>query len=97
MSSKKPVYFGKDVVNENLIGYTYDGYFPMKLMLRFKYWFQSGVAEWWENYFKWVYKIKSEVEVKSRFSATNISSTTNSKTYIYILSIIPGVGFLLSF
>lgn len=95
-SLKRPVYFGKDVVNENLLGYSYYGYFPTNIMRRVKYSFQSGITEWWQNFFKFVIKLKSEKEGKSIIKSKKINLDTNSKAGIYILSMIPGVGLLLS-
>ncbi len=96
MSLQSPVYFGKDIVNENLEGYKYYGYFPTSLMLRVKYSFQNGVVEWWENYFKWIVKLKTELEYKNFISAKNGTYKSSSKAGIYVLSLIPGTGLLLS-
>ncbi len=93
---KKPAYLGQDVLNENLLGYKYYGYFPQNIMRRVKYYFQTGIVNWWGKYFKWVVALKTEREYQTIVIGQNITNTANSKAGIYILSVIPGIGLLLS-
>ncbi len=41
---KKPVYFGRDIINENLEGYMYFGSFPTKVIWNSKYNFETGIV-----------------------------------------------------
>ncbi len=99
--AKQPVFFGKDIIAENLMGYTYYGYFPQKVLLRIKFSFNSGIVEWWQNYIKWLVVLKTKKEydlgnLTEYYRLINGTSTNNGTSGVFILSMIPGFGLLLS-
>ncbi len=89
---EKPAYYVKDVINENIMGYKYWGYFHSSVMLKPRYFFQSGISEWWEKFFKWSLMIKANLE---RQTPSN-RLTKQSGTLILNLFMIPLFGLLLS-
>ncbi len=94
----KPTFFGKVIINENFSGYVFFGYFPTRLLLKPKYYFENGIIEWWSKYFKWALMMKTRADEiktlnlqnKTEIVANNISSG------VYVLSTIPMMGFLVS-
>lgn len=48
---KPPVFFGRDVIIETLWGYKYEGYFPTNVFHKGRYLSQTGIVEWWQQYF----------------------------------------------
>ncbi len=96
----KAVYYGKDIITETLGGYKYFGYFPTALLQKSKYYFQSGISEWWQAYFDWSIKIKTHVQ-QSRAMEKNYEEVENrlkSKDFgqIFSLCILPFIGLTLS-
>lgn len=51
--NQKPVYFGKDIIHEIFYGYRYYGNYPTNVLLRSRYYFETGIIEWWQKYFRW--------------------------------------------
>ncbi len=100
-AAKQPVFFGKDVINENLYGFKYFGYFPQTLLLNTKFSFNSGIIEWWKKYLKWFLGLKTNQDIAARnlteLSGLSNSAKTNDKASgVYILSLIPGIGLMVS-
>lgn len=67
-SRKLPVFLGKDIINEQLCGYMYMGYFPQSILLRFRVSFRSGFIAWWKNHVKWflILKTRNDPFLESR-------------------------------
>ncbi len=98
-ATNKPAFFGKDVLNEILYGYKYFGFFPSSIMTRVKNSFQSGIIEWWQKYFKWVIRIKTQTQerkIKHGTSTKAFVISPNSQTGVYILCLIPCFGLILA-
>ncbi len=89
---EKAVYYVKDVINENIMAYRYWGFFHTSVMLKPRYFLQSGVSEWWQKFFKWSLMVKANLEKHTQSSRL----TKQSVTAILNLFIIPLVGLLLS-
>ncbi len=100
LAKKKPVYFGKEVISENLGGYRFSGYFPTYVFRRSKHYFQSGIAEWWTKYFKWVVMVKTRAaEIKLMLSKGENDTTSHqvaSGGNAYALVCIPLSGLIIS-
>ncbi len=98
--AKKPVYFGKDVIHEDVMMYKYYGYWPTNLKLKPSYLFNTGIIEWWQKYFKcyWVLRTRAAIVTNETGSRIGDFSTCDerSKTGIYVLSFIPYIGLVLS-
>ncbi len=99
----KQAYYGKDIINEFSTGYKYHGYFPTQTLLKSRYYFQAGILEWWQKYFRRCLRMITEFgmkEITSRRSKYNDSNTWpenhSNHSSVYALGIIPLVGFLLS-
>lgn len=97
---KKPAYFGKNLIQETLMGYKFRGYFPPNIFKRCKSYFQAGIVEWWQKYFRWSLMIKSRVEEMKNMSRNDNNGTlwneVKGKGGIYALSCIPVFGFTLA-
>ncbi len=59
-AKNKPVYFGKDVITNTFVGFSYLGQPPMGTMSKFRYIFQTGIQEWWRTFLDWEAAIKTE-------------------------------------
>lgn len=92
--TNKPVYLGMDIVNENLNGYKYFGYFSTKVIMRSKHFFQSGILEWWQKFFNWYLIIKTRSD-RIRVEQ-NAKHEGQSQEGIYLIFLIPVTGLLLS-
>lgn len=97
---KRPVYFGKDIINENLGAYQYFGHFPTYVLMRSRYCFQGGIVEWWMKFFKWSIRVKAEAfEIKLRLMEMEnitLSEHLSDKNNVYALCCIPLVGLAFS-
>lgn len=51
-AANKPAFYGKDIINENVVGYNYRGYFLKLVLQRIKNSFTSGIIIWWQKYLK---------------------------------------------
>ncbi len=100
-AAKQPVFFGKDIISENLFGYTYYGYFPPHILLKIRFSYSSGLVEWWRSYIKWFLVLKAY----NNFATGNVTGydglengevKNGSGSKVYILCIIPGFGLLIS-
>ncbi len=92
-AKNKPVYVGKDIISESMAGYDVAGHLPDYTFLKFNYYFQSGIQDWWQRYLSWY------IPIKTRFnstSLTNQTNLTNNPTQTYSLCLIPLVGFVVS-
>lgn len=56
-------YLGKEIFNENLLGYKYWGYFPARILQMSKFYFQSGIQEWWQMYIQWFLTYRFETKI----------------------------------
>ncbi len=96
----KPSFFGKDKILERFWGYTYAGYFPSHIILRARHLFGTGVIEWWQKYAEYSVVLKTNVNantlIPKTFNKTDTSEIGRGKTVLVILSLIPGVGLLIS-
>lgn len=94
----KPTYFEKDIIHETLEGYHYYGLFPEQFILRPKYFFQTGILEWWRKYFDWAIVLKTHINANRNVKkhGSVIQNDDKVKTQILVLSFAPGIGFLLS-
>lgn len=97
---EKPVYFGKDIIDESILGYRYFGLFPTKLIWNSNYYFQAGFTNWWQDYIKWAIqsKTKSEVLKNERINIENrtLSNENPNQSGVYVLACIPAFGLLVS-
>lgn len=97
---QKPAYFGQDVVIETIWGYKYIGYLPTNIILKGRYLLQTGIVEWWQQYFDFSIVLKTTTHfidsVFATIKSTEKFQSTNGKTTIAILLLIPGCGLLLS-
>lgn len=96
---KKPTYYGKDIMNQKLTGYTFFGYFPTRLLLKPMYYFESGVTEWWDKYFKWALMMKTRTEEVNMLARKNqtVAWENDNRSDIYIICLIPLFGLSMSF
>lgn len=97
--NKKPAYLGKDIIIENWQGFNYFGYFPVKILLRFRHYFQSGIVGWWGKHVKWVLMMRTRAEEMRTLSELSIEehiSLNGMHGQIYALCFVPLVGFLIS-
>ncbi len=96
----KPSFFGKDKILEKFWGYKFLGYFPSNIIFRARYLFETGVFEWWQKFaeFTLVLKTKLHVEnlVPKAYNRNGTSESEGGKIAVVILSLIPGVGLLIS-
>ncbi len=97
----KPSYYVKDKILEKFWGYKFVGYFPPKIILRAKYLFGTGIIEWWQKHVEYSFMLKTNANTNKSMLITDnkigIIEKGDSKTAVVILSLIPGVGFLISF
>ncbi len=97
---KKAVFFGKDLIYENLQGYIYSGLFPNKLIWKSKYYFQTGILNWWQTYFKWCIFIKTKTEemklALERQQNNDVSDTDPNSATVYVIACIEMFELLLS-
>ncbi len=95
---KKPVYLGKDIVSETFGGYKYFGYFPKLDYFRARYYFQSGITNWWETYFKWAIVLKTRSEGRKLLWVRRHSKTFPNQNKDHgatlALYVIPLTGYL---
>ncbi len=101
-AAKQPVFFGRDIIIGNLMGYNFKGYFPEQILLRIRSTFNSGIVEWWQKYVKWfvVLKTKKDYDTGNLTEFQRLTNRTidgTSKSGVYVLCLIPGFGLLLSF
>ncbi len=93
-TQKKPSYSGKDILMENTHGFQTYGYFPPNLKLRLHHGNQLEIVEWWQKYIKWYLVLRNELKVNGM---SNHSITMEeTKSGVYVLSIIPAAGLLLA-
>ncbi len=96
----KPSFYVKEKILEQFWGYEFSRYFPTKLLSRVRYVFESGLFEWWQKYFYYSLVLKSnqyaEKIIPKIANQTVTSENGKTKTAVTILSLIPGVGFLIS-
>ncbi len=96
----KPSFFVNDKIHENFWGYEFVRYFPTNLLFRVRYLFDSGVFEWWQRYFYYSLVLKSNHHAGKTIpkiaNQTVTSENGKTKTAVTILSLIPGVGLLIS-
>jgi len=95
-SAEKPVYFGKDVIMETFSGYTYLGHFPQSVLLRLRYSVNMGVITWWQNYINWFLLLKTHNDYGKESNLNRTITAEDSSSGVYILSLIPGFGLILS-
>ncbi len=96
----KPSFFGKDKILEKFWGYTFVGYFPPSIILRARYLYEAGVFGWWQKHAEYSLILKTNIYVNQilpkTFNQTNTRVQSGSKTAVIILTLIPGVGLLIS-
>lgn len=46
---KNPNFLGKDNIFENLFEFKYFGHFPTRVLVGSRYYFQSGIIDWWQS------------------------------------------------
>ncbi len=92
-TTKKPVYIGKDILSETYDGYSFQGYFPSSTLLRPKYYFQSGIQEWWQKHFSWSIILDTNIKLSLLENHISMSKDVNQ---IYSLCLIPLVGMVLA-
>lgn len=96
----KQVFYGKDIIYETFHAYRYHGYLPTKVLLKSKYYFQTGILDWWQKYFKWCLEMKTafgaEILKLNGSSSSLWSSQNSNSSAAYVISFIPLVGLLLS-
>ncbi len=77
------------------------GYFPPNVILRPRYLFAAGVIEWWQKYAEYSLILKTSIHSDRLLPKTDNQTSTGvqggSKTAVVILTLIPGVGWLISF
>lgn len=97
-----PKYLGEDTINENLEGYTYWGYFPDQILLVPKFYFQSGINDWWQMHIRWYFKYKIEkMEWATKSSSLKHKFLVRSNefyggTQIYSLCLVTSIGHVIS-
>lgn len=94
----KPVWNGKDLIHEQFVGYKYFGHFPTHMLLRSKYYLETGITEWWAKFFEWSIMVKVRVNEtnENAVNGNNDNRSNASKSAVYTLSCIPTVGLALS-
>lgn len=96
----KPSYIVKEKILEYFWGYKYSGYFPANLVLNGRYIFEAGIIAWWDQYFDFAVILKTNVHMgifmpRTKFQSQDSDNKTG-KTAVAVLTLIPGVGLLLS-
>lgn len=56
---QKPAYFHQDVIMETIWGYKHQGYLPTRIILKGRHLLQTGIVEWWQQYFDFLVVLKS--------------------------------------
>lgn len=46
-----PVFFGKDIIHENMLGYKFFGQIPCNVYVRTMQFYESGICDFWNKYF----------------------------------------------
>lgn len=95
-SLNAPVFLGKDIIYENLLGYRYVGKIPEILHFRAKNFYESGILDFWRKYFDYLLIWRTKTYQKHGVGQTSFS---NLKSYsaVFIILFIPAIGLLLSF
>ncbi len=97
---QKPVYLGKEIINEYLNGYVFVGYLPTQMMSRAKHFFETGIVNWWQGHFRWSLMMKTKAKEVQLLSGKNSNMTVNFKArnenQVYGICLIPLIGLCLS-
>lgn len=94
---KAPVFYGKDIINENMQGYKLYGKMPGNIYMRAKLFFESGALEFWRKYFSYVLVVRTRSFASQKLDREETygsGRTTNSA--VNIMLFIPAIGLLLS-
>ncbi len=96
----KPSHFGKDVITERFTGYKFFGHFPANVVFRAGYLFEANLFEFWQKIIEHLIALKARVNDTNIFvqntKHANLSEESVRKSTIAILTIIPGIGLVLS-
>ncbi len=87
------------MLNENLNGYKYYGLFPSPIIKRVQNSLQSGIIDWWQKYFKWVIKFKTQTEERKTMQGTSthdILISSKNQNGAYVLCLLLCFGLLLA-
>lgn len=87
-----PVFFGKDIIYENMNGYNFFGQIPANLYARTKYLFQSGIRDFWYRYLDYLLVLRTQTNFEAKRDAEK-----KSESGVNILILIPGIGIACSF
>ncbi len=95
----KPSFLGKDQIFETFWGYKFERYFPPNFIFRARYLFEAGVFEWWQKFTEYSLILKTNIQGENLLIMYNQNVTSESggnKTDVVVLTLIPGVGLLIS-
>lgn len=97
---KKPgrnLYFGKDVVMENIYGYETFGQFPNEIIRRITYFPQTGIQVHWSKYLEFfLIQIASSRKNLLNITSVEVVDENVSNVNVRVLLFIPGFGLLAS-
>lgn len=95
----KPSYYGKDKKMETFWGYKFEGHFPPNIVQNVRFLFNAGVFEWWKKQIDYSIQLKTnnKYSILILCNQNNTSESGGIRTAVAVLSLIPGVGLLLSF
>ncbi len=97
--SGKPSFLLRDKVLETFWGYKFGGHFPPNLVFRARHLFEAGVFDWWPRFLEYSLVLKTHIHGHTLMGSYNQNTTTGnrgSKTAVAVLTLIPGVGLLVS-
>lgn len=96
-AKNKLSYLGKDVIADTLRYYTIFGHASARTMSRFRYIFETGIQEWWQNFLDWEYLIKThETTKETQENQQGSSETKTLDTQVHSFYIIPLAGLVAS-
>ncbi len=87
------MYILKDIISEYYDGYNFQGRFPSSKRMKPKYYFQSGIQNWWQKHFSWSIIVKMNINAAI---LENQHRMTKNLNQIYSLCLIPLVGLVLA-
>lgn len=95
-SAKVTLFYGKDIIYENIRGYTYFGQMPEIIHSRTKHFFQSDILAYWQKWLDYLLVSRILWNQSENFDK-NFVSGRKSNTAANVLLFIPSIGLVASF
>lgn len=93
---KAPAFLGKDVIHEIINGYSLYGQMPAIIYWRAKYFFNSGILNFWRTYYDYVLILRARSS-KMIGDEKTYGNRRKSNSAVYTILFIPVFGFSASF